>query len=40
VLAPWLELDPVAALPDRGSVRRLAAGLGDQDVQLVAAPPR
>lgn len=40
VLLPWLEVDPVAALADRGSVRRLVATLGDQDVRRVAEPPR
>lgn len=40
VLVPWLEIDPVATLPDRGSVRRLVADLGDQDVRRVGEPPR
>jgi 2-amino-4-hydroxy-6-hydroxymethyldihydropteridine diphosphokinase len=40
VLVPWLELDPVASLPGRGSVRRLVASMGDQDVRRVGAPPR
>jgi 2-amino-4-hydroxy-6-hydroxymethyldihydropteridine diphosphokinase len=40
VLVPWLELDPVAALPRHGPVRRLVAALGDQDVHRVAAAPR
>lgn len=40
VLVPWLELDPVASLPDRGPVRRLVAILGDQSVRRVAGPPR
>jgi len=40
VLVPWLEIDPVATLPDRGSVRRLAGALADQDVDRVADPPR
>lgn len=40
VLVPWLELDPVAGLPQRGSVRQLLRGLGDQDVRRVAGPPR
>ncbi|MGN6474180.1 MAG: 2-amino-4-hydroxy-6-hydroxymethyldihydropteridine diphosphokinase [Mycobacteriales bacterium] len=40
VLAPWLEIDPVATLPDRGSVRRLLVGLADQDVHRIAGPPR
>lgn len=40
VLVPWLEVDPAAALPDRGAVRRLVAELGDQDVHLVGPAPR
>jgi 2-amino-4-hydroxy-6-hydroxymethyldihydropteridine diphosphokinase len=40
VLVPWLELDPTASLPDRGSVRRLVAALDDEDVQRVMGPPR
>jgi 2-amino-4-hydroxy-6-hydroxymethyldihydropteridine diphosphokinase len=40
VLVPWLELDPVATLPDRGPVRRIAARLDEQGVHLVGAPPR
>jgi 2-amino-4-hydroxy-6-hydroxymethyldihydropteridine diphosphokinase len=40
VLVPWLELDPVATLPDRGSVRRLILRLADQDVERIAGPPR
>jgi 2-amino-4-hydroxy-6-hydroxymethyldihydropteridine diphosphokinase len=39
VLLPWLEIDPVAALPDRGSVRRLAQNLAGQEVERVAGPP-
>jgi 2-amino-4-hydroxy-6-hydroxymethyldihydropteridine diphosphokinase len=39
VLLPWLEIDPVAALPDRGSVRRLVRELVSQDVDRVAGPP-
>lgn len=39
VLLPWLEIDPVAALPDRGSVRRLVRELVGQDVDRVAGPP-
>lgn len=40
VLVPWLEVDPGAALPDQGPVRRLVDGLVDQDVHRVAGPPR
>jgi 2-amino-4-hydroxy-6-hydroxymethyldihydropteridine diphosphokinase len=40
VLVPWLELDPVATIPGRGSVRRLVASIGDQDVRRVGPPPR
>jgi len=40
VLLPWLEVDPVASLPDRGPVRHLLAVLGAQEVRRVAAPPR
>jgi 2-amino-4-hydroxy-6-hydroxymethyldihydropteridine diphosphokinase len=40
VLLPWLEVDPVAALPDRGSVRRLVADVADQEVHRLAGPLR
>ncbi len=40
VLLPWLEIDPVAALPDRGPVRRLAAAVAGQQVERIAGPPR
>ena len=33
VLAPWLEVDPDAALPGAGAVRDLLARLGEQDVR-------
>jgi 2-amino-4-hydroxy-6-hydroxymethyldihydropteridine diphosphokinase len=33
VLAPWLEVDPVAALPGAGAVRDLLARLDAQDVR-------
>jgi 2-amino-4-hydroxy-6-hydroxymethyldihydropteridine diphosphokinase len=38
VLIPWLELDPAARLPNRGSVRALLAALPRQDVRRVADP--
>ncbi|HVT21010.1 MAG TPA: 2-amino-4-hydroxy-6-hydroxymethyldihydropteridine diphosphokinase [Mycobacteriales bacterium] len=36
VLVPWLDLDRAATLPGHGPVRRLVAGLADQDVRRVA----
>ncbi|MFZ7087218.1 2-amino-4-hydroxy-6-hydroxymethyldihydropteridine diphosphokinase [Curtobacterium sp. RRHDQ10] len=38
VLAPWLDADPEAVLPGRGSVRALLATLGD-DTSVVDEPP-
>jgi 2-amino-4-hydroxy-6-hydroxymethyldihydropteridine diphosphokinase len=38
VLQPWLELDPVAEVPGLGPVRRLLAGLGEQDVRRLGRP--
>ena len=40
VLAPWLELEPVAELPRIGSIRRVLAGLDRSGVRRVAGPPR
>jgi 2-amino-4-hydroxy-6-hydroxymethyldihydropteridine diphosphokinase len=38
VLVPWLEVDPTAVLPRRGSVRSLSSSLADQGVRRVADP--
>lgn len=38
VLVPWLAVDPTAAVPRRGSVRSLVAGLPDPELRLVAGP--
>jgi 2-amino-4-hydroxy-6-hydroxymethyldihydropteridine diphosphokinase len=38
VLVPWLALDREAAIPGRGQVRAILAGIGDQDVRRVADP--
>ena len=40
VLAPWLEVDPVAELPRRGSVRRQLDLIGESGVRRVAGPLR
>ena len=34
VLAPWLELDPAAALPGRGTVAELLGAIGNAGVEL------
>jgi 2-amino-4-hydroxy-6-hydroxymethyldihydropteridine diphosphokinase len=39
VLEPWLDIDPAAELPGRGSVRALLAGLPPQGVRRFADPP-
>jgi 2-amino-4-hydroxy-6-hydroxymethyldihydropteridine diphosphokinase len=36
VLRPWLEVDPTAELPGRGAVRRIVAGITEQDVRRLA----
>jgi 2-amino-4-hydroxy-6-hydroxymethyldihydropteridine diphosphokinase len=38
VLLPWLELEPAAELPGRGSVRDLLSGIGDAGVRRYASP--
>jgi 2-amino-4-hydroxy-6-hydroxymethyldihydropteridine diphosphokinase len=36
VLRPWLDVEPTAELPGRGPVRRLLAGLADQEIVQIA----
>jgi 2-amino-4-hydroxy-6-hydroxymethyldihydropteridine diphosphokinase len=38
VLVPWLEIDPHASLPGRGTVEHLVAGLDTGGVRLLASP--
>jgi 2-amino-4-hydroxy-6-hydroxymethyldihydropteridine diphosphokinase len=38
VLRPWLELEPAAELPGRGSVRDLLSGIGEAGVHRYAGP--
>jgi 2-amino-4-hydroxy-6-hydroxymethyldihydropteridine diphosphokinase len=38
VLRPWLELEPAAELPGRGSVRDLLSGIGEAGVHRFAGP--
>lgn len=40
VLAPWLEVDPVAELPRVGSVRTVLDRIGTRGVRRIGEPPR